>query len=366
MAHSNNWDETVPTNTTNATDIDDHIRKVRLDIRERFGIDHKIASSDDADVAYGIHTKVTLEDAISEPSLDTDESCIYIDDSDVDGEWRFLDKRGIPQMISFVGEVKMRMGTTVPAGWLALNGETIGSGGSGADNAGAEFEELFTFLWNELADQEAPVSTGRGGSAAADWGANETLTMPDSRSRMPIGVGTPQYEKLVYTDGGTHEVVATDTLTGATSGKTCVVMEVILVSGTWAGGDAAGYFVVKDVDGAFQAEDLNEGGNNDVCTIAADTTPFTTRTIGGIGGVEMQDVEDHNHSHNHMWHKGSGGSTANIPGSAGNARSYDSGGSLMQFNRFADMYTDLDATNAGSSSVDTVTPWLVVAFLIKY
>ena len=88
MAHTNNWDETVPTNTTNATDIDDHIRKVRLDIRERFGIDHKIASSDDADVAFGVHTKITFEAAITEPSLAVDESCIYVDDGDLAPELR--------------------------------------------------------------------------------------------------------------------------------------------------------------------------------------------------------------------------------------------------------------------------------------
>ena len=401
MVHSNNWDETVPTNTTNATDIDDHIRKVRLDIRERFGIDHKIAASDDADVAYGVHTKVTLEAAIAEPTLAVDEACIYRDSGDVAGELRFLDSRGISGMTSFIGEVKMRMGYTVPEGWLALNGNTIGGGASGADHAGDEFEELFTFLWEELADAQAPVSTGRGANAAADWAASETLTMPDSRARMPIGVGTPQYEKLEFTSGGTHEVVVGDTLDGDTSAETLVVVEVVLLTGTWAGEDAAGYFIVHQVSGVFVAEDLSEGANSNVCTIAADCVPYTTKVIGEIGGVETYDYDyAHTHavgtyavaSHNHQVYESVNSSSS--------AQYYNSGGSLVTLGvgdtkvQGGLKYWPIDATQSDTSSTNCqkdawsskvapalsgsseevgstgtqsiMNPFLAVAFLIKY
>ncbi len=73
---------------------------------------------------------------------------------------------------------------------------------------------------------------------------------------------------LAYTSGGTHEVIAGDTLTGATSGATCLVESVVLTSGTWAGGDAAGYFYITDVVGTFQSENLDEGANPNVCTIS--------------------------------------------------------------------------------------------------
>lgn len=49
-----------------------------------------------------------------------------------------------------------------------------------------------------------------------------------------------------FTSGGTTEVVAGDTLEGATSGVRVTVDQVILVSGTWAGGDAAGFFVFRE------------------------------------------------------------------------------------------------------------------------
>jgi len=89
-----------------------------------------------------------------------------------------------------VGRCTLYIGTTPPTGWLLLNGDTIGDTGSGAAQAGPQYEELFTLFWDSMADAEAPVSTGRGGSAAVDWAAGKTLTMPDARGRAIIGTGT--------------------------------------------------------------------------------------------------------------------------------------------------------------------------------
>lgn len=80
---------------------------------------------------------------------------------------------------------------------------------------------------------------------------------------------------LAYTSGGTHEVLVGDILTGATSGATARVISLTLTSGTWAGGDAAGTFTLCDKSGTFVAENLDEGGNSDVCTIAADASVVT-------------------------------------------------------------------------------------------
>lgn len=88
------------------------------------------------------------------------------------------------------GSVMQYVGTTAPTGWLMLNGDTIGSAASGATQAHADNENLFTLFWDSMADAQAPVSSGRGASAAADWAANKTLTMPDARGRMQIGTGT--------------------------------------------------------------------------------------------------------------------------------------------------------------------------------
>ena len=80
------------------------------------------------------------------------------------------------------------IGLTAPTGFVMLNGKTIGNGSSSAtERANDDTELLFTLLWNSWADAQAPVSSGRGASAAADFAANKTITLPDCRSRVIIG-----------------------------------------------------------------------------------------------------------------------------------------------------------------------------------
>ena len=89
-----------------------------------------------------------------------------------------------------VGTVKQTILNVAPTGWFLLNGDTLGSSSSGATHIGAAVAALFTAFWNSMLDTHAPVSGGRGVSAAADFAANKTLTMPDARGRAIIGTGT--------------------------------------------------------------------------------------------------------------------------------------------------------------------------------
>lgn len=88
------------------------------------------------------------------------------------------------------------------SGYLLLAGQTVGSAASGADDASDDYESIFTFIWTNVADSEAPVSSGRGASAAADWAANKTITFPDCRGRVLLGADNM---------GGSSADVATDT-----------------------------------------------------------------------------------------------------------------------------------------------------------
>lgn len=81
--------------------------------------------------------------------------------------------------------------------------------------------------------------------------------------------------ELAFTSGGTYQIVEGDTITGATSGATAVITRVALQSGTWAGGDAAGYLVFASQTGVFQAENLNVGANPNVATIAGNSAVIT-------------------------------------------------------------------------------------------
>jgi hypothetical protein len=77
------------------------------------------------------------------------------------------------------------------SGWVRANARTIGSSASGAtERANADTEDLFLFLWNNFDNTLCAVSGGRGGSAAADWAANKTITTLDMRGRLAYGMDT--------------------------------------------------------------------------------------------------------------------------------------------------------------------------------
>lgn len=74
-------------------------------------------------------------------------------------------------------------------GWVRDNGRTIGSASSGAtERANADTSALFAYLWTNFSNTICPVSTGRGASAAADFAANKTITLPDKRGYVPGGL----------------------------------------------------------------------------------------------------------------------------------------------------------------------------------
>lgn len=88
------------------------------------------------------------------------------------------------------GDIKYSVASSKP-GWVLSNGLTIGSLASAATlrNA-ADTVNLFTVLWNNFANAQATVSGGRGGSAAADFAANKTITVPDLRGTGLSGMDT--------------------------------------------------------------------------------------------------------------------------------------------------------------------------------
>jgi hypothetical protein len=89
-----------------------------------------------------------------------------------------------------VGFVGTYVGTTAPSGWILADGGTIGDAGSGATNrANADTETLYALFWDNMADAQAPVSTGRGASAAADFAAGKTITISDLRGKTAFGTG---------------------------------------------------------------------------------------------------------------------------------------------------------------------------------
>lgn len=89
--------------------------------------------------------------------------------------------------------------------------------------------------------------------------------------------------ELDFSAGGTAEVSEGDVLLGATSGATATVERIVLDSGTWAGGDAAGRFVLSGQTGTFQSESLHvQGGASNVATITGDSSAITIAPDGRL------------------------------------------------------------------------------------
>lgn len=103
------------------------------------------------------------------------------------------------------------------AGWVRMNARTIGSSTSGAsERANADTQALYEFIWNNCADTECPVSGGRGGSASADFDANNPIATYDMRGRSPFGVD----------DMGNGEagIIADGTTAGETGGSASMTL----------------------------------------------------------------------------------------------------------------------------------------------
>lgn len=93
--------------------------------------------------------------------------------------------------------------------------------------------------------------------------------------------------RIPFTSGGTATIAAGDKIIGATSGATVRIGEVILISGTWAGGDAAGTFLVDadDMVGTFTSENVyiaSSGTTNDatITALVAACYKIDTATAG--------------------------------------------------------------------------------------
>lgn len=88
------------------------------------------------------------------------------------------------------GDVKPTFKNVADSGWVMMNDGSIGSAASGATTrAAADCEKLFQLLWNNIIDAWAPVSGGRGGSAATDWALNKRITLPRTLGRALAGAG---------------------------------------------------------------------------------------------------------------------------------------------------------------------------------
>jgi hypothetical protein len=84
---------------------------------------------------------------------------------------------------------------------------------------------------------------------------------------------------------GTAQISEGDTVTGATSSATGTVARVVLESGTWAGGDAAGRLILSSDSGTFQSAELLQVSASSKATCAGAATAITLSPNGRVNTV---------------------------------------------------------------------------------
>lgn len=132
------------------------------------------------------------------------------------------------------GTVAPTYENSAPSGWLLMDDGTFGSATSGSSNSNsAANQALFTLLFNNISDSNAPLltSTGAGttragqGTAAAAWAANCRMTLPRVLGRAISSAGsgsglTNRSLGLWNVGEETHLLTLGETPTGITSSGT--------------------------------------------------------------------------------------------------------------------------------------------------
>lgn len=120
-------------------------------------------------------------------------------------------------------------------------------------------------------------TVGNGAAINVELGWIPDLVMiTDVTDGTSIHMGFPNRMAIPFSGGGTNELTAGEVITGATSGATAIIKEVLLYSGSWAAGTAAGFFIIErdDLTGTFESENVTgeTSGATDDATVTANVT----------------------------------------------------------------------------------------------
>jgi microcystin-dependent protein len=204
-------------------------------------------------------------------------------------------------LLARTGDLKFRYDTGTHSGWVRAAGRTIGDASSGAtERANADTEDLFEHLWT--VDSNLTVSSGRGSTAAGDFAAHKTITLPDLRSRSPLGLATMGNSDISLIDDSQVDNSADADTLGATAGEAThalVVGELAAHTHTGTTASAGAHthsITIGSNDHGTGEEQPNKyvvGANTTLTTASAGahTHTFTTASTGsGTGHNNIQPV----------------------------------------------------------------------------
>ena len=169
-----------------------------------------------------------------------------------------------PTTVAATGDIKFRPTSETLAGWVKVNGQTIGSATSGATGrANADTQALFVYIWNNCTNAHCPVPGGRGASGLADFSANKQMTLFDWRSRIPVGLddmGNIAAGILLPSNilSGGGDLVTTPAATGGVANQTIVQGNLPAVAPTFTGNPQ----LLADLNTSTAF--VTQGGNNSI------------------------------------------------------------------------------------------------------
>jgi hypothetical protein len=230
------------------------------------------------------------------------------------------------------------------SGFVRANARTIGSSSSGAtERANADTETLFLFLWNNFSNSLCPVSTGRGGSAAADWAANKTIATLDMRGRLPYGMDTMGNSAAGVVDAATSEAGAlgSEEITLLQSQLPSInFLDTLVVDSHTHSVSVDGTTGTQSASHTHSGTTSSDGSHNHDTDNAGGTTTVDApggTSVASIASGETSSDGTHSHtittgnqsaSHTHTWSDTSTSSAASSSSISGSVNSGGSGNAI--------------------------------------
>lgn len=110
------WDETTPSNATNVSDGDDHIRDLRLGTRIRLAKEHVTPA---ASSVGGEHTFITLQQQATKPTLSGSQTgAVYIKAVSGTDEMFYENSAGTELQLTSAGALNVSIAAAYPIGYL--------------------------------------------------------------------------------------------------------------------------------------------------------------------------------------------------------------------------------------------------------
>lgn len=140
---------------------------------------------------------------------------VYLSDEIPDNDFDTYDDIASITNSPRTGDVRTSLNSFQSYGWVPANDGSIGNTNSSATTrSNTDTWPLYKLIWENVLDHWAPVSTGRGANAYADFSANKTLTLTRNMGRILAGLNPITTTALTFTaDAGTDLLTVSSTAT---------------------------------------------------------------------------------------------------------------------------------------------------------